>query len=327
MFSDENNRSSRRRNNTILNDAGVDQPAGNELTLDEARAVFLRAGRVKNLSDETIKYYENCLTKLDRIAGEISLPAVDRADIERFITDIQTEGLSDSSVNMYIRGWRAFFNFLFTEGLIPADVGKFVKPIKAEKRIIETFSKDQIKRLLAVPDKTTFTGYRNYVAMMFLLDTGVRISELIGIKTTDIRWSERIVRVKGKNRKERYAPYQSTLERHLKAYEEIRGMLDHDYLFVNIDNKPLAVRSLQEDIADYGVQAGIKGVRVSPHTFRHTFSKMYIMAGGDIYSLQKILGHTSLEMVRNYVNLFGVDIVKKHRQYSPLDRLYEDGEE
>ncbi|WP_430154200.1 tyrosine-type recombinase/integrase [Paenibacillus algorifonticola] len=98
-------------------------------------------------------------------------------------------------------------------------------------------------------------------------------------------------------------------------------MLDCDSLFVNIDNNTFKVRGIQQAIKLYGQDARIKGVHVSPHTFGHTFAKMYIMNGGDAFSLQKILGHTSLDIVRMYVNLFGTDISEKHDRHSPIENL------
>ncbi|MFD0588022.1 tyrosine-type recombinase/integrase [Paenibacillus sp. GCM10027627] len=153
--------------------------------------------------------------------------------------------------------------------------------IKSERRIIETFSKPQIKQLLETPNKQTFTGYRNFVIMLLLFDTGVRISECEGILIPNINWKEKRINVYGKGRKERFVPFQRTLERHLKEYISIRGLLDHDFLFINIDNSPIKKRTIREIISEIGVAAGVTGVRVSPHTFRHTMAKMYVMNGGD----------------------------------------------
>ncbi|RJE90705.1 recombinase XerD [Paenibacillus sp. 1011MAR3C5] len=227
----------------------------------------------------------------------------------------------DATIDKYLRGWRAFFNFMTAEGFILENPYDSVVKYKPEKRIIETFSKPQLKALFAAPDKSKFTGYRDYVLMMLLLDTGVRISEAEGIIIPNINWRERRIKVYGKGRKERYVPFQKTLEKHLKQYVEIRELLDHDFLFVNIDNTSMKVRTMQENIQDYGISAQINGVRVSPHTFRHTMAKMYVMNGGDPLSLQAILGHASLDMVRNYVNLFSNDISRKHERYSPLESL------
>jgi len=234
------------------------------------------------------------------------------------------KGDVDATIDKYLRGWRAFFNYMTVEGYVTESPFNRVAKIKSEKRIIETFSKPQLRSLLDAPKKNTFTGYRDHVLMLLLLDTMIRISEAEGITIPNINWRERKIKVYGKGRKERYVPFQKTLERHLKEYIEIRGYLDHDFLFVNIDNTPMKVRTMQENIQAHGIAAVIKGVRVSPHTFRHTGAKMFVMDGGDPLTLQKILGHATLDMVRNYVNLFTADVSAKHDRHSPLEKLYTD---
>lgn len=300
--------------------------------LDAAKAAFLRYCRVRNLSDTTLDYYRDTTKELQRqlavqdvtrpidITKEHVMSALEAkrgAKIKRGRADTP----ADATMNKLIRGWRAFFNWLHTEGFIEVNPFKGIGVIKSEKRVIETFSNTQIKALLDTPNRATFTGYRDYVIMMTLLDTGVRISELAGIRVTDIDWRDRTVKVYGKGRKERIVPFSRTLEKHLREYTEMRGAAETDILFVNIDNEPFKVRGIQQAIQLYGIDARIKGVRVSPHTFRHTFAKMYVMNGGDSFSLQKILGHTSLEIVRMYVNLFGTDVARQHAKFSPLERL------
>lgn len=127
---------------------------------------------------------------------------------------------------------------------------------------------------------------------------------MFGGKTAVFEWS-------GKGRKERLAPFQSKMKSLLRKYVDIRGnIVVTDHLFVTVDNEPLSKRNIQERLHDYGVSAGMAGVRVSPHTFRHTFAKMYIKNGGDAFTLQAILGHSTLEMVRHYINMFSSDVVE-----------------
>lgn len=299
---------------------------------ESAQDAFLRYCRVRNLSDTTISYYRDTTKEL---RTQLSAQHVGRPiDVtrEHVMTALDTkrhskikrgraDTPSDATINKLIRGWRAFFNWLYTEGYVDNNPFKGVGTVKAEKRIIETFSNAQIKALLDAPNRVTFTGYRDYVLMLTLLDTGIRVSEIAGLRVTDIDWCDRTLKVYGKGRKERMVPFSRTLEKHLREYTEMRGIIETDRLFVNIDNAPFQVRGIQQAIQLYGQSARIKGVRVSPHTFRHTFAKMYIMNGGDSFSLQKILGHTSLEIVRMYVNLFGTDVAKQHAKFSPLERL------
>lgn len=288
---------------------------------------FLYNCRVKNLSEFTIKYYINSLNELIKFLKVVGADRPCDVDVDKFRACIlakKESGVKDSTVNTNLKGWRTFFRFLHEEGYLSSNPAENVDLIKTERRIIPTFTKDQLKQLFAAPDKSTFTGYRDFVLILTLLETGVRISEAEGMQIPNILWKERVIKVFGKGRKERFVPFQKTLEEHLKKYVSIRGPLDHDFLFVNIDNTPMKKRTMQENIQKLGIAANIRGVRVSPHTFRHTFAKFYIMNGGDAFSLQKILGHTTVEMVQTYVSLFGTDISKQHRKYSPLERLDDD---
>ncbi|WP_379161311.1 tyrosine-type recombinase/integrase [Paenibacillus sp. sgz5001063] len=299
---------------------------------EAAQSAFLRYCRIRNLSDTTLSYYRDTTKEL---RTQLSAQNVERPiDVTRdhILTALDTKRSSkikrgradtpsDATINKLIRGWRAFFNWLHTEGYVDSNPFKGVGTVKSEKRIIETFSNAQIKALLDAPNRVTFTGYRDYVIMLTLLDTGIRISELEGLEVTSIDWRDRMLKVYGKGRKERLVPFSRTLDKHLREYTEMRGYLTTPRLFVNIDNNPFQVRGIQQAIQLYGQAARIKGVRVSPHTFRHTFAKMYIMNGGDSFSLQKILGHTSLEIVRMYVNLFSTDVSTQHAKFSPLERM------
>lgn len=302
------------------------------IDIEAARTSFFRYCRVRNLTDETLNFYHDTTKELAKqlYAQDVNRPI----DItkEHIMTALETKRAekikrgrgdtpADATINKLIRGWRAFFNWLHSEGFIEGNPFKGIGTIKAEKRIIETFSNAQIKALFNAPNRSTFTGYRDYAIMMTLFDTGIRVAELAEIKLTDINWRDRMIKVYGKGRKERFVPISRTLEKTLRTYIEIRGVLDTDHLFVNIDNEPFRVRGIQQAIKLYGEAAQIKGVRCSPHTFRHTFAKTYIMNGGDAFSLQKILGHTSLEIVRMYVNLFSTDVADKHARYSPLENL------
>lgn len=107
----------------------------------------------------------------------------------------------------------------------------------------------------------------------------------------------------------------------LKQYLAERGDVETDWLFVNVEGTALRTRTIQENIQEYGKLAGISGVQVSPHTFRHTMAKFCILNGGDVFTLQQILGHSTLDMVRYYVELFSKDIREQHQKYSPVENM------
>lgn len=237
------------------------------------------------------------------------------------MTSLLDRGLSPVTVNSNFRSVKAFYNFLDEEGVLERNPFKNFKMLKEEKKIVPTFNREQIRKLLKMPNKKTFTGYRDYVIILFLLETGVRIRELCDMTLDDIDWRDNLVKIKGKNGSERYVPFTDVMKRELRSYVELRGMLNNESLWVTIDNTPLSRRQVQQWLQYYGKLANIKNVRVSPHTFRHTFARMSVENGANIFALQSVLGHSTLEMVRRYVNLFSKDVSKDHAKFSPLKGL------
>lgn len=312
-----------RRTNTLAAEAEGTVYARESLDMEAAVSTFISECRARNLAPLTIIYYRDMLSDLTKVLAklEITRPIdVKKAHMSDVIRD-KREGRSDATVNKYIRGWRAFFNYICGEGYIKESPFARLREVKSERRLVQAFSDAQVKTLLAVPNRSSFTGYRDYIILMTLLDTGIRVSELEGLRLTGIYWKERQLKVFGKGRKERLVPFSAMLKKHLEDYVNHRGLLDHDFLFVNIDNLPFKKRGIQQAISDIGKLSKVRGVRVSAHTFRHTFAKMYIVNGGDAFSLQKILGHTTLDMVRTYVSMFGTDLAIQHAKYSPLENL------
>jgi integrase/recombinase XerD len=298
------------------------------LSYDEAVLIFIKDGKIKNLSPHTLKYYENELGVFKKILTALELPTepikLTKTMIkEQAIVYMTNElELKITTVNTRLRAVRALFNYLYKEKYIANNPVKDLSLLKQKKTVIATFSKEQIMRLLQQPDLSTFTGFRDYTIMLLLLETGIRAKEIVGISVHDINFGDSSIIIRdGKGYKERLVPIQRDMQKQLKKYLDVRGQAEDDALFLTIDNTMLTKRQLQQRIKDYGNSAGIKTVRCSPHTFRHTFAKMCVKGGAGIFELQQILGHTSMEMVRNYVNLFSDDVKDKHREFSPLNQL------
>lgn len=131
------------------------------------------------------------------------------------------------------------------------------------------------------------------------------------------------MRVMGKGRKERDLPLGRTAARALQRYRNaVDGLMPDDPFFISVRGRRLDRSVITDIVSEYGRVAGIQGVRCSPHTLRHTAAKRFIMAGGDVFTLQKLLGHTSLVMVRRYVELASIDVAVQHDRFSPADSLF-----
>jgi integrase/recombinase XerD len=222
----------------------------------------------------------------------------------------------------------AFFNYLERQKpLVPNPMRQVPKP-KVGEYLIRPFSEEQVRRLLEQPDVETFIGLRDRTLMCFLLDTGCRVSESLALTFDDFDCERRLARVFGKGRKERLVPFGCSTLAWLNAYlERRRESMRTSFVFVNQYGERLTRTAVTHRIATYGRRADLRGVRVSPHTFRHTFGVNWLVGEGeykgDALSLQQILGHSSPTMTQRYVYLAGQDLRHLHDRLSPADRLVE----
>jgi len=180
--------------------------------------------------------------------------------------------------------------------------------------------------MLNLCQMTNENGQRNLAILLLFLDTGIRVSELVHIDLDDVNLEEGSIRIRiTKGNRERSVPIGSLVQKALWKYIHSGRPkpLTHQInrLFLTDKGTPLTINGVQQLIHRCGKKAGITSTRVSAHTFRHTFARNYLLNGGDIFSLQKILGHSSLASVRVYLNLFAADVKKQHLRFSPVDNL------
>jgi len=237
----------------------------------------------------------------------------------------QQNKLSGHTVNCYLRSIRAFWSWLVSEGIVETNPFTKIRIPKPPKKIITTFSKLQLQTLIGVINTSTPEGYRDMAVIMVLLDTGLRVSELTSLTLNDVQLAEGILKVFGKGRRERLIPIGKASQRVLWNYvNRYRFELANsrcDLVFLTKDGWPLTKNRVQKMMMKYGKKADIKGVRCSPHTLRHTGAVMFLRNGGDVFNLQRLLGHSSLEMTRHYCELADVDVKRAHSIASPVDNL------
>ena len=284
-----------------------------------------------------LSVFQAYLAHHDHTAGE---PDLDVQTIRAFIVHMQTsvkadelnphkptrsEPLSPYTIQGYVRVLKAFFTWAHRESLMNENPTRLVKVPRAPKSIVPTFTTAQVETLLGAIDRTKPTGYRDFCMALTLLDTGMRLSELVGLELDAITLDEGYCRVIGKGSKERIVPLGASLQKVLWKYVNRHrpkpALPGTGELFLTRDGRRLSPKTVYQMIKECGEGAGITGVRCSPHTFRHTFAKTFLLSGGDLFSLQKILGHSSLEVVRMYVNLASDDVQVQHRRYSPVDTM------
>ncbi|MDE2491364.1 MAG: tyrosine-type recombinase/integrase [Elusimicrobia bacterium] len=300
-------------------------------TLARAREEFRLRCDSRNLSVGTLAWYAQILGGLERflvLRYEVTRAgAVTPGHIRAYLSQLRARALSSETVHRTYGGLRCFFKFLRREGLIPSDPMELVERPRRERHLIQPLKPEQVRALLDQADSKTFLGLRNKVLMLLMLDSGLRLSEALHLRLGGVDMEGSTVLVMGKGRKERRVPFAKVTRLALDAYLAARRriLVQSDRLFISRAGGELTGRHIQLLVKRYGERAGIRGVRVSPHTLRHTCATQYIRNGGDPFSLQEILGHTTLEMVRNYVNLASRDVYDSHRKFSPMDGLFQQG--
>ena len=299
---------------------------------------FRLSCQTEGKSPKTVEWYISFLARFAGFLERGGMPAqadrIDRTHIRAFIRYLQTEArtlhgdapLSPATVQGYVRTLKAFFSWLEREDYIATNPMTRVPIPRAPIKIINTFTPEQIQRLADVCLRSSGIGSRNLCILLLMLDTGIRVSELANIHLGDVDLDGGYITIsQAKGGRERIVPVGSLVQKSLWKYmnqvrpEAVTPMVTR--LFLNKSGLPLTKNGIQQMLRRYGKRAGIDGVRCSPHTFRHTFAKNYLLNGGDIFSLQRILGHSSLASVRMYLNLFAADVKRQHERFSPVDNL------
>ena len=288
--------------------------------LDEGFKEFITSCKVKNLSERTIEYYSDCFKEFKIYFSSKQLCDINSTIFDGYILWLKDKGsLKDITINTRIKGMRAIMYYFMRQNYLDEFS---IRLIKAEKTIKETYTENELNILLKKPNISTclFSEYRNWVIINYLLSTGNRLNSIINIKIKDIRFDSGYILIqKTKNKKQQMIPLSKTSEKLLMEYLNYRKGDGEDYLFCNARGFKLTPDALKHSIADYNTKRGI--AKTSIHLFRHTFAKMWILAGGDMFRLQKILGHSTLDIVKEYVNMFADDLKRDFDKFSPLEQL------
>jgi integrase/recombinase XerD len=293
--------------------------------VDDLRQEFLASRRAMNLSDRTVEWYEDKTRRFVQWslkAGATEAASLTASHLDAFLIEVKDRGYAPQTVRGFAQVVKTLCRFAHRRGFIAHDLALGLEMPKVPRRIIETFTDDQLATLFAAPDMRRWIGVRDRAILLTFLDTLARASELATLKASSVDLSQRVIKVVGKGGRERQLPLGAIASRALHRYRaSVEDLRADDPFFISCRGRPLDRQYLRAVVAGYGKKVGITGVRCSPHTLRHTGAKRFILAGGDVFTLQRLLGHTSLAMVRRYVELAAVDVALQHARFSPIDSL------
>lgn len=264
----------------------------------------------RNLSPRTVNNYTKQIDYLLRFLEQekdiVSIGDVQPQHIKAFLLTMSNTGHTANYVNDLLKAYKVFFKYAFNEGYTDELITKKIHNAKKPKIIIRTFTEQELKRMANYYQGYDYLTIRNKTIMLLLIDTGIRLNELINLTETQIK--QDYILIYGKGDKERVVPKSPLLGKWLIKYLAVRKSyfayrILPDNIFLSKNGKPLTSTMIDRIVKEAGIACEVsKDVRISAHTFRHTYAQMQLKAGLDIYSLSRLLGHESITITQTYLN-------------------------
>ena len=283
----------------------------------------------RNYSDYTIHNYELDIDKFFKFIAkeEIKYEEVDNIVIRNFLTNELNSGISKRSCNRRLAALSTFYKYFYDKEDIPSNPFDYVSNLKTEKKLPQTLYKNEIDDLLKANSKRTDSlMLRDQVILEVLFYTGVRVSELVNIKIEDIDFVNRIIRIIGKGNKERVVPFSKECEQTIRYYIKddrkkfsSKSVQISTYLLLNSHGNKLTPRGVEYILDEICEKTGAM-LDIHPHALRHTFATTLLSNGADLRTIQKILGHESLNTTQVYAHVSDETLYKEYMDKHPRSK-------
>jgi len=278
----------------------------------------------KNLSENSISSYKNdlnaFLTFLDD-AGVTDLNDADNLHIINFFKLLNTMGLSSTSAARYFSSLKGFFTYIFrNKYILKNPIEKMTAP-KLSKKLPQVLSVAEVDLILSKPNIEDKFGLRDKAMLEILYACGLRVSELIDLKISNLYFTEEVIRVFGKGSKERFVPIGSSAVKWVTKYLEesrpaITKMNSEGYVFLSVRGRKFSRMGVWKIVDRYLKEAEIHK-DVHPHTFRHSFATHLLEGGADLRAVQEMLGHADISTTQIYTHIDRDYIIQVHKQFHP----------
>lgn len=263
----------------------------------------------KKKTKNTFDAYMGDLREFLKYLEEKGVPAVSckNTEVVGYLLKLKEEGKSTATTNRKIASVRLYYKYLMERGLVAENPADNIKTVKVEKKGIEYLTIEEIDNLLSLPDDS-LKGKRDRAILEVLYATGIRVSELVNVKVSDVNIRMGFVTLTGESSKARIVPLgrpaRAALEEYI--YDVRKGLVrdgeDDDSLFVNYHGKKLTRQGLWKIIKEYASKAGIEN-KITPQTLRHSFAVHMVQNGADLKSLQELLGHEDISATQIYLSV------------------------
>ncbi|NPC93149.1 site-specific tyrosine recombinase XerD [Bacillus sp. WMMC1349] len=279
----------------------------------------------RGLSHNTVVSYERDLisyvTYLEEIEHLTSVDQVTRLHIIQFLKYLQDAGKSGKTIVRHLASIRAFHQFLLREKVANQDPSIHIESQKTERTLPKVLSLEEVETLLNTPKLTSPFGYRDKAMLELLYATGVRVSEMIELKLSDVHLSMGFIRCFGKGRKERIVPLGEAASHAVEEYlSKARGKLlkknTEDALFLNHHGKQISRQGFWKNLKKIALEAGIQK-ELTPHTLRHSFATHLLENGADLRAVQEMLGHADISTTQIYTHVTKTRLKDVYKKYHP----------
>ena len=267
--------------------------------------------------------YERDLKKLKEYLekqGITNVQDVSETSLNSYILYLEKEGKTASTVSRYIASFKGFFEYCLRRGIIAEDPADRLRPPKVEKKFPQILTISETQKLMEEPDVQSDKGIRDRAMLELLYATGIRVSELISLKTEDMNLAMEYVVCHEKS-KDRIIPFGTAAKDALIVYldktrDNMVGESESEYLFVNCSGKPMSRQGFWKLIKYYADKAGIEK-EITPHTFRHSFAAHLLENGADVQSVQKMMGHADISTTQMYVEMQAGNVRDVYKKFHP----------
>ncbi len=293
------------------------------MRLEEAISEFILEQRVRGNSNATVTYYRNVLSYFSEFSGNVDVTELQLQLCRQYYLYLADDDINSVSVQSYIRGLRAFLRWLYENEHIEQNICAKFKLPKATRKVIDILTEEEIRLLFDAIPGDHFLAVRNRLILALMLDCGLRRHEVVSLTVNSVHLKDRYIIVQqGKGDKQRVVPFGNFTAKLMERYLRSRNV-HLEALIIKVSAyeiyEPITDTTIKQLFRKLKNRTGIR--RLKPQLLRHTFATRYLENGGNIYTLQAILGHTSLEMVKRYLHLANTRIRKDFSKYSPLDNL------
>ncbi len=292
--------------------------------LKKGFSVYLKLEKGLSANTQTAYLHDVDLlfTFLEAEKNGIALTKVSQEDLRDFVGHIHKAGLGSWSQSRVVSGVKAFFKYLMVEHQIETNPAELLESPRLDRKLPEVLSMKEVENMIDAVDLSTPEGERNKAILETLYGCGLRVSELVNLKLSDLHFNEEIITVTGKGNKQRLVPIGAIARKQISIYREqvrIRLRPDkkfEDILFLNRHGRKMSRQMVFIIVRQLAEKAGIRK-KISPHTFRHSFATHLVKCGADLRAVQELLGHVSITTTEIYTHLDTDDLRKAILRFHP----------